>query len=57
MEFDRSKVAWLTIWFTTAAIHIFPKKEISLWGYEQEFIDGPIHNFGLGPFLYICWSP
>jgi len=34
--------------------HIFPEKKFRLWGYNESWYDGPIHDFGLGPLLFVC---
>lgn len=36
-------------------IHFFPLKDIQ-WGYREDWCDGPLYSFGLGPFLLVCWS-
>jgi hypothetical protein len=35
-----------------AAFHWFPKSE-RIWGYQEDWCDGPIHVVGLGPLLQI----
>lgn len=35
--------------------HFFICKESRCWGYGEEWYDGPLCSFGLGPFMLICW--
>ena len=49
-----------TIDIVNVSFHIFPRKEGFLqkywqWGYMQDWYDGPLHLFGLGPLLLVCW--
>lgn len=34
-------------------IHFLVKEEQTLWGYDQSWFDGPVHEFGLGKLLLI----
>jgi hypothetical protein len=36
-------------------IHFGVEKSHRQWGYKQDWYDGPIHSFGLGPLLLVCW--
>ncbi len=48
----------LTIWggsdHQSINFHFFPEKEHRLWGYEEDYYDGPLFNIGLGPLLMVC---
>lgn len=39
------------------AIHFFPQKPKDgwQWGYEEDWYDGPIPSFSLGPLFLIAW--
>lgn len=37
------------------SIHFFPSKDHWQCGKEEDWHDGPIYSFGLGPLLLICW--
>lgn len=34
--------------------HIFPREEFRMWGLEENWYDGPMYDFGLGPLLLVC---
>ena len=35
--------------------HFFIKKDSRQWGYGEEWYDGLLCSFGLGPLMLICW--
>jgi len=37
-------------------IHFIVKKKQRQWGFEEEWYDGPLYSFGLGPLILICWD-
>lgn len=54
----RDKVAGLicfTFFKDIVALHLFVKKECRHWGYRESWYNGPIYEFGLGPFLLWCY--
>lgn len=43
-------------WFHSWNFHLVIEKEYRLWGYQQDWYDGPLHYFGLGPLFLACWN-
>lgn len=37
------------------ALHLGVAREFWQWGYIEEWYDGPIYSFGLGPLFLLCW--
>lgn len=37
------------------AVHLLPLKDHRVWGFGTEWHDGPLYNFGFGPFALFCW--
>lgn len=35
-------------------LHLFVKRSHWTWGYEEDWYDGPLPNYGLGPFALLC---
>ena len=35
-------------------VHLLSLKDIQ-WGYRDEWYDGPMRSFGLGPLALVCW--
>ncbi len=49
-----------TLWWGEGdwSIHFLPKKPHRLWGRVRDHYDGiPMHSWGLGPLLLVCWFP
>lgn len=60
MNFWTDKAGLFTIGIGNVALHILPKPRPRyrggwLWGYKQDWYDGPLHDFGVGPLLLVCW--
>lgn len=36
-------------------IHVLPLKDI-VWGYHEEWYDGPLYCLGFGPLLMFAWA-
>lgn len=47
----------MTIWSDHIAIHIFPKANYRIYGRVRSWYDGPIYDYGFGPFLLIVTQP
>ena len=37
------------------SVHLLPRKRYRSWGYREDWYDGPLPEFGLGPLLLVCW--
>lgn len=37
------------------ALHIFVSRDTWQWGYREDWCDGPIPSFGLGPLFLLIW--
>lgn len=38
------------------AVHVGVRRDHWVWGADTTgWYDGPIHHYGLGPFLLVCW--
>lgn len=35
--------------------HFFIRREHWVWGYEEDWYDGPLPSFGLGPLFLVVW--
>jgi hypothetical protein len=45
-----------TIDIGNASFHLFPRPTPNhIWGMHNDWYDGPLRMFGLGPLLLICW--
>lgn len=45
----------LTLCWRGFSLHIGVRHEYRSWGYREDWWDGPLPSFGLGPFLLVCW--
>lgn len=36
------------------ALHLFVKKSCWVWGFEEDWYDGPLPNYGLGPLFLLA---
>lgn len=53
--FDKAGVVTLEI--RSLWIHMFVRTGFRTWGHREGHYDGvPLHEFGLGPLLLVCWS-
>jgi len=37
-------------------IHLFVRTSYRDIGYKEDWYDGPLNSFGLGPFAKFCWT-
>ena len=37
------------------SLHLFVKPEFWIWGHVEDYYDGPLHRFGLGPLFLLAW--
>lgn len=37
-------------------VHLFPSRACWEWGHSTSWYDGPLHSWGAGPLLLVCWQ-
>ena len=56
---SRDAAGWRTLWGDAFGrswgIHVGVMRVHRQWGYVADWYDGPLHSFGLGPLLLVCW--
>lgn len=46
---------WSFVW-RGFGVHILPDREFQRWGVHEDWYDGPLGDFGLGPLLLVSWQ-
>ena len=55
IEFYTNAAGRFTVSVGNHCVHFFPKnKNDRMWGYHEDWYDGPKYLFGLGPFALFC---
>ena len=38
------------------SLHLLVKPDFWVWGYREDFHDGPLPEVGAGPLVLFCWT-
>jgi len=37
------------------SLHFVVQRDCWVWGYDEDYYDGPLPSFGVGPVFLLCW--
>lgn len=53
--FNFYKPGWTERTGRELSIHIFVRRSHWVWGYVEDWYDGPLRSFGAGPLFLFAW--